>query len=84
MRAKSNHSNRKRFTYLPIFIIFLALLLPLPALADGKWLSFGEYETPEGTPPIIKVLEDDSYHTTLEITIPGMWVEEVNEGGYTF
>jgi hypothetical protein len=39
---------------------------------------------PEGTPPIIKVLDDDSYHTTLEVTIPGMWVEEVSEGGYTF
>jgi len=75
---------QKSVSSLPAILIIVALLLPLPALADGKWLSFGEYETPEGTPPIIKVLEDDSYHTTLEVTIPGMWVEEVNEGGYTF
>lgn len=51
--------------------------------AQKYWVAFYP-EYPEGTPPQLEVLEHNSKHTLIDVEIPGMWVEEVYQGGHDF
>jgi len=66
-------STPQLLTYL---FICTVLSFPLSAFASPTWVAF-DPSYPEGSPPEITVLEHDTEHTTLEINIPGMWVEDV-------
>jgi len=62
----------------------------IPAMSHSnnrRWVSFNEGFDfrEEGTPPEITIIESNEQHTLLEITIPGMWVEDiVGPDGYTY
>ena len=38
----------------------------------------------EGEPPLINVITSDETHTVIEVTTPGMWVEDVDVEGMNF
>jgi len=62
------------------FITIISLLFANQALADTTWVTFLP-GYPEGTPPVVNVVTSDENHTVVEIITPGMWVEEIEEGG---
>ena len=60
-------------------LFFLLIAIPLLAFADQVWITFLP-EYPEGTAPLVNVLISDEEHAVVEVTTPGMWVEEIEEG----
>jgi len=68
-------------TYILIFFL-LILLVPALSQADKYWVPF-ILNYPEGTPPIM-VAREDGNATIIELTVPGMWVEDVEENGIIY
>jgi hypothetical protein len=63
------------------FFIALLWFLGLGEVRGADWVSFtGE---PEG-PPEVTVLESDGDHTIVEVSTPGMYVEEIEVDGEIF
>ncbi len=60
-----------------VFFLFLATVTPVFA---ATWVMFPPAET-EGEPPTVNVLESDGDHTVVEITVPSMWVEDIDVEG---
>jgi len=68
-----------------ILYLFLILLLSMISisLSEPYWVPFIP-EYPEGTPPIMTVTYHDDNLTTIEITVPGMWVDDVEINGIIY
>lgn len=54
----------------------ISLLFANHAFADATWVAFLP-GYPEGTAPVVNVVTSDENHAVVEITTPGMWVEEI-------
>jgi len=80
-KVSLNKSSKVILSIPALFFLYLALTTPSSALTT--WVAF-DPSYPEGSPPEITVLEHDTEHTTLEINIPGMWVEDVYGAGEVF
>jgi len=86
MRRNSNYKgmyNTNIYTF--IFLLFLLIsLIPALSQAEPYWVEFLPGYI-EGTQPIMTVSYNDDYLTTIELTILGMWVEDVEgPGGVTY
>ena len=63
-------------------VLFIFLVSLNPAYADSTWVSF-----PGGTgagPPSYNVVESDAEHTVVEVYVPGVWVDDIDESGESF
>ncbi len=61
-------------------ITIVSISTPLVVVAEPVWLEFVP-GYPEGQAPLINVLASDEDHAVVEITTPGMWVEDIEESG---
>jgi hypothetical protein len=66
-----------------VFIIIISVLFANQAFAETNWVTFLP-EYPEGTPPVVNVVTSDENHAVVEIITPGMWVEDIEEGGVVY
>ena len=57
-------------------IILGVIFFVICSFADEEWVGWWSNE-PEGTPPIITILECDENHTLIDYQVPGMWLETV-------
>ncbi len=60
-----------------VFFLFLATVTPV---FSATWVMFAP-GVAEGEPPSINVIESDADHTVVEITVPGMWVDDIDVDG---
>ncbi len=57
-------------------VLIVYAVISLTPVQAATWVAFppgGE----EGAPPTVNVLSSDADHTVVEVTIPGMWVEDI-------
>jgi hypothetical protein len=70
-------------TYIVTVFIIISVLFANQAFAETNWVTFLP-EYPEGTPPVVNVVTSDENHAVVEIITPGMWVEDIEEGGVVY
>ncbi len=80
---KTNRNRSKTPHLIAYLITCIVLLLPISTLAFPTWVTVDPSQ-PQGSPPQIEILEHTNDHTTLQVSIPGFWCEDVYEGGEVF
>ncbi len=66
-----------------MYCTFSALVVFGLAYAQPNWIAFTPGSTP-GSAPSIEVLDSDSLHTVIHITIPGMWARDTSVNNITY
>ncbi len=66
-----------------IFLLALFFSISTQSLIAAEWISLIESSSP-GDMPVVRVTNSDEGETLFSVTIPGLWLEEVEREGETF
>ncbi|MGQ9706345.1 MAG: C25 family cysteine peptidase [bacterium] len=66
-----------------MLLFLFVLIIPALSQAEPYWVAFYP-EYPVGTPPIITVQSNSTTTTVVQITVPGMWVEDIEIDGIIY